>query len=95
MSKFLNATKSGAKMLGTASVQMLLGGLVAAVIPPNVSVAYKAAAAIGGCVVAMCANDPIDRAVEKQFADIEAAVEETKRNIEILKQTEINEEVTE
>lgn len=93
MGKKMNMAKSCVKLLGSASVQMMIGGLVKAVIPPEVSIIYKAGAYVGSCVVALCASDPIDRAVDKQFVTIEALVEETRKNIDILKQEYPDEEL--
>lgn len=87
--------KDGLKLLGTASVQMMIGGVVAAVMPPQVSAIFKTAAYIGSCVAAMCVSDPIDRVVDKQFETMESVIGQVKTYAEIIKQSEVKEESTE
>ncbi len=88
MNDILGKAKSAVKLLGSASVEMMIGGIVTAVIPANVSVVYKAAVYVGSCVAAMCVSDPIDRVVDRQFDDIQAVIEETKNCVATLKQQE-------
>ena len=80
--------KEGSKLLGTASVQMMIGGLVKAIVPPHVSVVYKAAVYVGSCVAAMCIADPVDRVVEQKFEAIQALSDQTKAYIDALKEEE-------
>lgn len=42
MNDILGKAKSAVKLLGSASVEMMIGGIVTAVIPANVSVVYWA-----------------------------------------------------
>ncbi len=88
MGKTMNMLRGGAKLLGTASVQMMIGGIATAVIPPQVSVIYKGACLVGSCLAAMAVNKPVANAVDETFDNIEAQIEETKRSIEILKEKE-------
>lgn len=95
MANMMEKGKEGLKMLGTASVQMMIGGLVAAIVPPHVSMVYKAAAYVGSCVVAMCISDPVDKVVDKQVETIQAVVDQTKQYVDILQQQEVKESVEE
>lgn len=88
MGKKMEMARTGAKLLGTASVQMMLGGIVTAVIPPQVSIVYKGACFVGSCLAMMAVNKPVSEAIDETFDNIEAQVEETKKSIEILKQKE-------
>lgn len=88
MSKTMDTIRVGAKFLGTASVQMMIGGIVTAVIPPQVSMVYKGACLVGSCLASMAVNKPVSEAVDETFDNIEAQIEETKQSIKILKQKE-------
>ena len=88
MGKKMEMARTGAKLLGTASVQMMLGGIVTAVIPPQVSIVYRGACFVGSCLAAMAVNKPVSEAVDETFDSIEAQIKETKQSIEILKQKE-------
>ena len=86
MGKKMEMARTGAKLLGTASVQMMLGGIVTAVIPPQVSIVYKGACFVGGCLAMMVANKPVSDAIDETFNSLEAQIEEAKKSIEFLKQ---------
>lgn len=85
MSKKLDTAKSIAKLAGQVSVQMMLGGLSAAVMPPTIGIPFKIIYFAGSCIVASCAKNPVDKAVEEGFDSIIEAYETTKKNIEILR----------
>lgn len=80
--------KSIAKILGEGSVQIMMGGVVAAVLPSGVGVACKAIAYVGACIVAACLTDPIDSMIDKKFDATSDAIRQIKKDIEILKSTE-------
>ena len=59
--------REGVKLVTTGSVRIMLGGLVAAVIPPQVNVIYKAAAWIGGVVISTFVGDKLDQYIDEQI----------------------------
>ena len=86
MAKFMNVTKEIVKLAGTSSVCLVLGGVVTAVTPPGVGLLFKGATYVGSCVVALAAADPIERAVDKRFEDLEEMTEEAKGYVELYRQ---------
>lgn len=88
MARKIDKVKGLIKLAGTASTQMMIGGIVAAVVPANVSIVYKVAAYVGSCVVAMCIDKPVSDVVDTQFDQIQAVVDQTKEYIDILKKDE-------
>lgn len=68
--------RGGLKLAASGSVQMMLGGIVAAVIPHQVSIAYKAAAYIGGLVVSAFVGDRLDKFVDEKVDEAKECVNE-------------------
>lgn len=89
MGKAMNTIRVGAKLLGTASVQMMIGGVVAAVVPPQVSALYRGACFVGSCIASLAVNKPISDAVDEVIDNVQDQIEETKRSIEILREKEL------
>lgn len=84
----LETVKSIAKVCGQIATQMACGGVLAAVLPPNISVPFKVVYFIGGGLVAMATKNPVDKAIEVSIDDIETCIKETKQNIKILMEKE-------
>lgn len=78
--------RDGVKLATSGSVQMMLGGIVAAVIPPQVSVVYKAAAYIGGTMVAWFAGEKMDEFVDRKLDEVGEAVDTVKAMVAEAKQ---------
>lgn len=96
MAKGINVVKEVVKLAGTSSVCLVMGGVVTAVTPPGVGLLFKGATYLGSCVVAMAAADPIERAVDKRFEDLEEITEEAKSYVELYKQaTELEKQLKE
>ena len=85
MNNKIETAKSIAKLTGQVSVQMMLGGLSAAVMPPTIGIPFKIIYFVGSCIVASCAKNPVDKAVEEGFDSAIEVYETTKKNIEILR----------
>ena len=86
MAKFMNVTKEIVKLAGTSSVCLVLGGVVTAVTPPGVGLLFKGATYVGSCVVALAAADPIEKAIDSKFNDLDEIVEESKGYVELYRQ---------
>ena len=86
--QIMEKLRAGGKLLGTASVQMMIGGVVQAVVPPQVSVIYKAAITVGSCLAAMAVSKSVDGAVDETFDNLQAVAEQTKHYIEVLREKE-------
>lgn len=82
---FMEKARKGVKLVGAGSVQMMLGGITAAVIPANVSLMYKAAMFVGSCVLSMCVSEPVSKTVDKQFNELQEATDQMKDYIRVMK----------
>lgn len=69
--KIGSATRQITKLATSGSVQIMLGGLVAAVIPKQISIVYKIATWIGSTVVASFVGDKLDEYVDEKLNDVE------------------------
>ena len=70
--------REGVKLSTSGAVQIMIGGIVAAVIPPQVSVIYKIAAYIGGLMVTWYAGEKMDEFVDKKLDETEEVIDEVK-----------------
>lgn len=86
--KILDGCRVGAQLLGTATVQMVVGGVITAIMPPEVSVVYKTAVKVGSYLAAIAVTKAVDSAVSETFDDIEAVVDEVNKYVDILQQKE-------
>lgn len=96
--KILDGCRVGAQLLGTATVQMVVGGVITAIMPPEVSVVYKTAVKVGSYLAAIAVTKAVDSAVSETFDDIEAVVDEVNKYVDILQQKEpetVNKETSE
>lgn len=84
--------RDGVKLATSGSVQMMLGGIIAAVIPPQVSVAYKAAAYLGSLMVAWYAGEKMDTFVDEKLDEVEETVDTVKAMVAEAKEKNIEEE---
>lgn len=84
--KILDGCRVGAQLLGTATVQMVVGGVITAIMPPEVSVVYKTAVKVGSYLAAIAVTKAVDSAVNETFDDIEAVVDEVNKYVDILQQ---------
>lgn len=75
-----------AKLVTSGSVQMILGGVVAAVVPKNVSVLYKAACWIGTTAIAAFAGEKMDDFVDEKVDDVKECVEIVKECVDDIKE---------
>lgn len=78
MFKIGNTVREGVKLSTSGAVQMMLGGIVAAVIPPQISIAYKVAACIGGFMVTWWAGEKMDDFVDEKLNEVEELVDTVK-----------------
>lgn len=90
MNKNEKIVREVSKLVTSGSIQMVLGGVVAAVIPKNVCFVYKAACWIGTTAIAAFAGEKMDDFVDSK-------VDEAKECIEIVKDciNDIKENITE
>lgn len=79
--KVKETIRDAVKLVTTGSVQMMIGGIVAAVMPPQVSVLYKVGAYIGGLVLAGYAGEKLDPYVDKKLDEVEEIIDDAKRVI--------------
>lgn len=86
--KVLDKCKVGAQILGTATVQMVIGGVITAIMPPEVSVVYKTAVKVGSYLAAMAVTKAVDNAVGETFEQIEGVVDEVQKYVDVLQQKE-------
>ena len=96
--KILDGCRVGAQLLGTATVQMVVGGVITAIMPPEVSVVYKTAVKVRSYLAAIAVTKAVDSAVSETFDDIEAVVDEVNKYVDILQQKEpetVNKETNE
>lgn len=96
--KILDGCRVGAQLLGTATVQMVVGGVITAIMPPEVSVVYKTAVKVGSYLAAIAVTKAVDSAVNETFDDIEVVVDEVNKYVDILQQKEpetVNKETNE
>lgn len=86
--KVLDTCKIGAQLLGTATVKMVVGGVITAIMPPEVSVVYKTAVKVGSWIAAGVVSKAVDNAVNETFDNVEAVVNEINNYVDVLKQKE-------
>lgn len=84
--KISEAVRTGVKLATSGSVQMMLGGVVAALMPPTVSIPYKIATWIGSMVLGMYAGDKLDEYVDQKLDETESALTEVSEVIETAKE---------
>lgn len=70
--------REGIKFSTSGAIQMMLGGIVTMVMPPQVSIPYKIATSIGSVMIAWFAGEKMDDFVEKKLDDIEEAIDTVK-----------------
>ena len=70
--------RSVVKASTSGSISMVIGGIVVAVIPPQVSILYKAAAFVGGTMVAWFTGDKLEGFVDEKMDDIYDVVDSVK-----------------
>ena len=98
MKKGLEFCKFGGQILATCTLQMVAGGVITAIMPPNVSVAYKAAVKVGSYLIAGVATYAIDRSVAETFDQIDEIIETIDECKKVLRQKEpepVSEETSE
>ena len=82
--------RAGTKLVASDSVKVMIGGIVAAVMPPNVSIVYKAVTAIGSLIVAGFVGEKIEDYVDRKIDDcvevVDVIKDEIQKNIDILKE---------
>ena len=83
--KIRNVARTVTKLAASTSVQMMIGGVAMAVVPPHISIIYKIAAGVGSFVVAACASEHTDKMVDKHFDELDDIVDVTKFFVDILK----------
>lgn len=86
--KKLEICRFGAQILGTCTVQMVVGGVITAIMPPEVSVVYKAATKVGAYIAAGVITKALDDSVNKTFDDIDEIVETINACRKVLQQKE-------
>lgn len=70
--------REGVKFSTSGAVQMMIGGIMAAVMPPQVSLLYKAATCVGSLMVAWYAGEKMDSFVDEKLDDVELVIDEVK-----------------
>lgn len=70
--------RDGVKLATSGSVQMMIGGIVAAVVPKNVSILYKVVAYVGSTVVAAFAGEKLDEYIDSKIDEVEETMGEVK-----------------
>lgn len=80
-----NDFREGVKLLSAGSVQMMIGGIVAAVMPKNVSIIYKTAAYIGSVVVSGFAGSKVDVYIDEKLDKLSESIETIGECRELLK----------
>ena len=91
MFKVNDGIRSVAKLVSSGSVQVVFGGVVAAVMPANMGLVFKAATYIGGMVVASRAGEVLDKHVDHICDQIEEIVNDAELEIKITKDANNNE----
>lgn len=84
--KIGETVRNGVKLLTGGSVQMMLGGVISAIMPPQISIPYKVATYIGSFVVSMYATEKLDEFVDKKIDEVEETVETVKAMVAEAKQ---------
>lgn len=87
--KVVKGVKSAIKLVTQAAAQMALGGLSAAVIPANICMVYKVAYFVGTAVLSGCVVKPVSHYLDEQFEEADKLIDETKKNLAILAEKEI------
>ena len=65
--KIGTAIRDGVKLVTSGSVQMMLGGIVAAVVPANVGIPYKEASYIGSMIMAAYAGEKMNDFIDEKL----------------------------
>lgn len=87
------AIRDGVKLATSGSVQMMIGGIVAAVVPKNISIIYKVAAYVGSTVVAAFAGEKLDEYIDSKIDEVKETVDTVKDIIEKTKENIKTEEM--
>ena len=74
--KFNKIVREGVKLATSGSVQMMIGGIVACVVPKTISLPAKAVYWVGSTVVAWFAGETLDSFVEDQLDGLEKDITE-------------------
>lgn len=82
--------RAGTKMVASDSVRIMIGGVVAAVMPKQISIVYKAVTAVGSCIIAGFVGekieDYVDRKIDEYVEVVEEVKDEIQKNVDILKE---------
>lgn len=70
--------RDGVKLSTSGAVQLMIGGAIAAVMPPQVSLIYKAATWIGGVMISWYAGEKMDNFIDEKLNDVELVIDEVK-----------------
>lgn len=65
------------KFVGSGSIQMVLGGIVAAVVPKNVSIVYKTVSYIGTTIAAVFIGDQMNSFIDEKIDAVEEILNQT------------------
>lgn len=87
------AIRDGVKLATSGSVQMMIGGIVAAVVPKNISIIYKVAAYVGSTVVAAFTGEKLDEYIDGKIDEVKETVDTVKDIIEKAKENIKTEEM--
>ena len=87
------AIRNLAKVLSTGSVQVMLGGVASAVMPPQIGLLFKGIVYVGGAVLALSLAKPVENLVDETFDEIESEIKEAKSYVEVLKSKEFETEI--
>ena len=76
----INITTIGqaVKLSTSAAIDITLGGLVKAVMPPKISIIYKAASYVGSAMLAWYVNDKMNDFVDEKMKNIEECINDLK-----------------
>lgn len=87
MNKIESAARFGAKLVASGSVQTIIGGAVAAVMPPQFGLVCKVVTWVGSTVVAAYIGSKMDAFVDEKVDEAKLVMEEIKDNINTIKDT--------
>ena len=86
----MKTLRAGTKIVAADSVRIMIGGIVAAVMPPQISIVYKTVTAIGSCFIAGFVGEKIENYVDRKIDEYVEVVEEVKdeiqKNVDTLKE---------
>ena len=75
MKKIGANVRNGVKIIVSGSIQACLGGVVAAVVPPTVSIPYKVVTYIGSMMAAAYVADKMDGFVDEKCNEVAELVD--------------------